>query len=139
MSEIKGQSRVVIENVQPQVDGGQYPAKFTVGEFVNVSADIFSDGHDHIRAHVLFRKETSESWSTLELKHQVNDSWAASFQVTEKGFYFFTVRAWVDHLETWYDGFWPLDHCAHISHAHGVRKPAKLCSIRASSYWMRIE
>lgn len=105
MSEIKGQARVIIENVQPQVDGGQYPAKFTVGEFVRVSADIFGDGHDHIRAQVLFRNETSESWTTLELKHQVNDNWAASFQLHEKGFYFFTIRAWVDHLETWYDGF----------------------------------
>ena len=27
----KGQSRVVIENVQPQVDGGFYPSKRTVG------------------------------------------------------------------------------------------------------------
>lgn len=105
MSEIKGQARVIIENVQPQVDGGFYPAKFTVGDSVKVSADIFGDGHDHIRAQVLFKKETNESWSTLELKPQWNDNWAASFQVTEKGFYFFTIRAWVDHFETWYDGF----------------------------------
>src|SRR5687768_7392128 len=105
MSEIKGQARVIIENVQPQVDGGHYPAKFTVGEFVKVTAEIFGDGHDHIRAQVLFKKETSESWSTLELKPQWNDNWAATFQVTDKGFYFFTIRAWVDHFETWYDGF----------------------------------
>lgn len=105
MSEIKGQARVIIENVQPQIDGGQYPAKFTVGESVNVSADIFGDGHDHIRAQVLFRKETSESWSTLEMKPQWNDRWGARFQVTGKGFYFFTIRAWVDHFDTWHDGF----------------------------------
>ena len=105
MSQIKGQSRVIIENVQPQVDGGNYPAKFTVGEFVNVSADIFGDGHDHIRAQVLFKRETNESWSTLELRPQWNDNWTASFHVAEKGFYFFTIRAWVDHFETWYDGF----------------------------------
>jgi starch synthase (maltosyl-transferring) len=105
MSEIKGQARVIIENVQPQVDGGLYPAKFTVGDSVKVSADIFGDGHDHIRAQVLYKKETNESWSTLEMKPQWNDNWAASFAVTEKGFYFFTVRAWIDHFETWYDGF----------------------------------
>lgn len=105
MSEIKGQARVVIENVQPQVDGGHYPAKFTVGEFVKVTADIFADGHDHLRAQVLFRNATSESWSVLELKHQSNDTWAASFQVAEKGFHLFTIRAWVDHFETWHDGF----------------------------------
>lgn len=105
MSEIKGQARVIIENVQPQVDGGHYPAKSTIGEFVKVTADIFSDGHDHIRAQVLYKKESSESWSVRELKHESNDTWSASFQVTEKGFFFFTIRAWVDHLETWYDGF----------------------------------
>lgn len=105
MSDIKGQARVIIENVRPQVDGGLYPAKFTVGDFVKVSADIFGDGHDHIRAQVLFKRESSESWSTLELKPQSNDNWAASFQVCEKGFYFFTIRAWIDHFETWHDGF----------------------------------
>lgn len=105
MREIKGQARVIIENVQPQVDGGNYPSKYSVGERVTVSADIFGDGHDHIRAQVLYRKETSESWSILELKHQSNDTWTASFQATEKGYYLFTVRAWIDHFETWYDGF----------------------------------
>ena len=105
MSEIKGQARVVIENVQPQVDNGLFPAKFTIDDLIRVSADIFGDGHDHIRAQVLYKKEASESWSILELKHQTNDNWAASFQVTEKGFYFFTIRAWIDHFETWFDGF----------------------------------
>ena len=104
MSEIKGQARVIIENVQPQIDGMLYPAKATVGEIIRVTADIFGDGHDHIRAQVLYKHETSESWTVRELKHQYNDNWFASFQVTEKGFYFFTIRAWVDHFETWYDG-----------------------------------
>ncbi|MEX1240302.1 MAG: alpha-1,4-glucan--maltose-1-phosphate maltosyltransferase, partial [Cyclobacteriaceae bacterium] len=113
MSEIKGQARVIIENVQPQIDGGHYPAKFTAGEFVRVTADIFGDGHDHLRAQVLFKHEKNESWSTLELKHQSNDNWAASFQVTEKGFYLFTVRAWADHFETWYDGFKKKEEAAH--------------------------
>ena len=99
-----GQSRVIIENVQPQVDGG-YPAKRTVGESVQVSADIFGDGHDHIRAHVLYRKEDSKSWDVKEMIHRGNDVWTASFSVLEKGTYVFTIRAWVDHLETWYDGF----------------------------------
>ncbi len=105
MSERKGQARAIIENVQPQVDGGHYPAKYTVGEFVRVTADIFGDGHDHIRAQVLYRKASSESWSTRELKPEWNDTWSASFQVTEKGYHLFTIQAWIDHFETWYDGF----------------------------------
>ncbi len=52
---MQGKARVIIENVQPQVDGGLYPAKRTVGETVEVSASIFGDGHDHIRAAVLYK------------------------------------------------------------------------------------
>lgn len=105
MSEIRGQARVIIENVQPQVEGGLYPAKFTIGEFVDVTADVFGDGHDHIRAQLLYRHERNEAWTILEMHHQGNDAWAAAFEVKTKGYYLFTVRAWVDHFETWYDGF----------------------------------
>jgi starch synthase (maltosyl-transferring) len=105
MSFTKGQSRVVIENVQPQVDGGLYPAKRTIGEYVTVTADIFGDGHDHIRGQLLYKKQGAGAWTILELKATYNDSWYASFPVTERGNYVFTVRAWIDHLETWYDGF----------------------------------
>jgi starch synthase (maltosyl-transferring) len=102
---LKGQSRVIIENVQPQVDGGLYPAKRTVGEYVEVTADIFGDGHDHLRARLLYKKEGEKNWNTLELKHLYNDIWSASFRVQYKGIYVFTIAAWVDHLDTWYDGF----------------------------------
>lgn len=102
---MNGQSRVIIENVQPQVDGGLYPAKRTVGERVDVTANIFGDGHDHIRAQVLYKKDGSSAWRVVELVHQVNDEWTASFYVTEQGHYTFTIKAWIDHLETWYDGF----------------------------------
>jgi starch synthase (maltosyl-transferring) len=101
---MNGQSRVIIENVQPQVDGGLYAAKRTVGENVDVSADIFGDGHDHIRAHVLYKKEEEPNWKSVELKHSYNDIWLASFIAAEKGVYVFTVAAWIDHFETWYDG-----------------------------------
>lgn len=100
-----GQIRVIIENVQPQVDGGLYPAKRTVGESVDVTADIFGDGHDHLRAHLLYRKEGEKEWSSREMHQSYNDAWHGSFKVTEKGYYEFTLIAWVDHFDTWYDGF----------------------------------
>jgi starch synthase (maltosyl-transferring) len=103
--DLKGQSRVVIENVQPQIDEGLYPAKRTVGERVDVSADIFVDGHDHIRARLLYKKEGAGKWKELEMTHAFNDEWRAAFYVEEKGIYRFTLQAWVDHFETWYDGF----------------------------------
>ena len=96
---------MIIENVQPQVDGGLYPAKRTPGERVDVTADIFGDGHDHIRAHVLYKKKGAPDWTVLEMHHTGNDHWHAVFITTEKGEYTFTVMAWIDHFETWYDGF----------------------------------
>lgn len=105
MDLIKGQSRVVIENVQPEVDGGAYPARRTVGERVNVYASIFGDGHDLIRARLLYKKEGATTWETTAFRHTLNDEWFGFFQVAEKGNYLFTIEAWIDHFETWYEGF----------------------------------
>ncbi|HEX6892000.1 MAG TPA: maltotransferase domain-containing protein, partial [Chryseolinea sp.] len=105
MIKVKGKSRVVIENVQPQIDQGLYPAKRTIGERVDVTADIFGDGHDHLRAQVLYRKQHDHHWHHVEMKPGYNDNWWASFYVPEKTVYVFTVQAWIDHFDTWYDGF----------------------------------
>lgn len=100
-----GKKRVIIENVQPVVDGGLYPAKRTIGETVNVTASIFGDGHDHIRAELLYKKKGATKWNSIELLPTFNDEWSASFRVVEKGIYVFNITAWVDHFDTWYDGF----------------------------------
>jgi starch synthase (maltosyl-transferring) len=102
---MQGKSRVVIENVQPLVDGGLYPAKRTVGETVQVSASIFGDGHDHIRASLLYKKVGATKWNSIELQPTYNDEWQATFKVEELGKYVFTIHAWIDHFDTWYDGF----------------------------------
>ncbi|MEZ4972263.1 MAG: alpha-1,4-glucan--maltose-1-phosphate maltosyltransferase [Cyclobacteriaceae bacterium] len=104
MTKNQGQSRVIIENVQPQVDGGLYPAKRTVGEMLEVSADIFADGHDHIRADVLYKQEGEKEWTRKGMTHRGNDSWVCAIQLDKQVNYLFTVEAWIDHFETWYDG-----------------------------------
>lgn len=98
-------ARVLIENVQPQVEGGLYPAKRTVQERIDISAHIFTDGHDHIRAEVLYKASDDTDWRRLALKPVGNDEWCASFYPVQKGRYVFKVLAWIDHFETWYDGF----------------------------------
>jgi len=102
---MQGKARVIIENVQPLVDGGLFPAKRTIGETVQVSASIYADGHDHLRACVLYRKSGEDHWNTVELQPTYNDDWQATFKVEEQGTYFFTIHAWIDHFNTWYDGF----------------------------------
>ena len=46
---------VVIENLQPLIDGGRYPIKRIVGEDLVVEADIFKDGHDVVAAILKWR------------------------------------------------------------------------------------
>ena len=93
--------RVIIEGIQPEIDGGRFPIKRSMGESVEVEADIFTDGHDIISALLLYRRETDEAWKGIFMKPLVNDRWRASFEVEEIGRYFYTIQAWVDRFMTW--------------------------------------
>ncbi len=42
--------RIVIEDIRPQVDCGQFTARAVAGETVPVSATIFRDGHNEVVA-----------------------------------------------------------------------------------------
>jgi starch synthase (maltosyl-transferring) len=96
-----GARRVVIENITPQVDGGRFPAKRTVGDRVAVEADVFTDGHDSVACVLLHRAEESAQWRSTAMAPLGNDRWRACFDVSKPGRYRYTVEAWVDHLETW--------------------------------------
>jgi len=96
-----GRCRAVIENVQPAVDGGRYPAKRVIGDRVEVRADIFTDGHDALRCLLQYRKKGSRVWNESDMRLIDNDRWRGSFDVTELGRYQFTVAAWVDHFLSW--------------------------------------
>lgn len=94
-------SRVIIEGVSPEVDGGRFPAKRTIGETLPVEADIHADGHDVLAAVLRYRKAPGGEWSEVEMRPLVNDRWTASFALTEQGFYEYTIQAWVDWFATW--------------------------------------
>ena len=96
--------RVVIENIAPQVDCGRFPAKRAIGESVAVEADVFADGHDAVAAILLYRHEGSADWISVPMTPIGNDRWRAAFAVKLLGRYFYTVTAWVDHLESWRHG-----------------------------------
>ncbi|MCB0705466.1 MAG: alpha-1,4-glucan--maltose-1-phosphate maltosyltransferase [Saprospiraceae bacterium] len=98
-------NRVIIENVRPELENGHYFIKRIQGERVNIQADIFSDGHDVIRASLYFRLSGKKNWEESFLVPLGNDSWAASFTPTETGFYEYKLEAWMDHLQTWLEGF----------------------------------
>ncbi|MGX5691440.1 alpha-1,4-glucan--maltose-1-phosphate maltosyltransferase [Arcticibacter tournemirensis] len=104
MIQSNGRKRVVISNVSPQIEGGQYPAKAVENETITVSADVFSDGHDEIDARVLFKHQDEQEWSSASMAFTVNDCWVAVLKLETKGFYQFKVQGWVDHFTTWQKG-----------------------------------
>jgi starch synthase (maltosyl-transferring) len=99
--ELEGRRRVAIESVSPEIDGGRFPARRTVGESVTVEADIFADGHDALRAVLRHRHEASTIWVETPMLPLLNDRWRGEFALTELGRYLFTFEGWVDHFETW--------------------------------------
>ncbi|MFW6288430.1 MAG: maltotransferase domain-containing protein [Spirochaetota bacterium] len=96
--------RTVIENVQPSVDGGRYPAKRVVGDSVPIRAVIYADGHDLIRAVARYRRSGEDRYEEVELLPLGNDAWLGHFSVTELGSWEFVIEAWIDHFDTWVDG-----------------------------------
>ncbi len=94
-------SRVAIENVTPEIDGGLFALKRAVGEQVTVEADIFADGHDVLSAVVKYRPDTSPDWQEIPMEFLVNDRWRAEFAVAQTGIYLYTVEAWADHFLSW--------------------------------------
>ncbi|NBC83744.1 MAG: DUF3416 domain-containing protein [Bacteroidetes bacterium] len=97
-----GRQRVIIENVKPEINHGQFPIKRVVGDHVIVSADIFSDSHDVISAELVYKHLSATAWTHVEPDHLVNDHWEGSFITQKKGIYFYTIQAWVDRFKTWH-------------------------------------
>ena len=113
--------RVVIEHIRPQVDGGRFPAKRSVGEPVVVRADIFADGHDVLAAVVRDHpaRPVAQGFSPasghgvspasepiwretpMQLVESGTDEWIAEFSVHHIGWHEFQVIAWVDRFLTW--------------------------------------
>jgi starch synthase (maltosyl-transferring) len=93
--------RVVIENVRPEIDGGRFPIKRTSGEKVEVTADIFADGHDLLGAQLLYRTHSRTEWSMQPMRELVNDAWTGEFRISAQERHFYTIRAWPDAFKSW--------------------------------------
>jgi len=97
--------RIRIEHPNPIVDGGRFPTKRCAGDVVEVSADIFRDGHEVLKAVVRYRAPGAEEWLEGPLQHidahLRGDRWAGSFTVDTIGDWTWTIEAWVDPFAAW--------------------------------------
>ena len=98
------QTRIVIENVQPQLDAGAFFIKRVVGQTVTVTADIFPDGHDVVECCVKYKHENDKAWQEVRMVHTGNDAWSGTFNLDKQGFYSYCVEGWVDYALNWQHG-----------------------------------
>jgi starch synthase (maltosyl-transferring) len=93
--------RIQIQRVTPQIDGGKYAVKRTVGDTVEVTARIFRDGHEALGAAVRYKAAGATRWQESPLQPLGNDEWTGSFVVDAPGSWGFRIEAWVDRVASW--------------------------------------
>ena len=94
-------ARIQIQRVWPMLDCARYPAKRSLGDEVEVWADVFSDGHDVLRAVVRYRAPGARTFLERPMEPAGNDRWHGSFPVSELGRWQYTVTAWIDRWASW--------------------------------------
>ena len=113
---MQNQSRIVIENIAPQINQGTVDIKRVVDEIVNVTADVLVDGHDVLQANLLFKHEKDNKWSQIRMTPTFNDEYLAIFQTSKQGYYSYKIEGWVDYALNWQHGLGrKIDDSQHVS------------------------
>ncbi len=94
---------IVIQDVTPELDDGRYPVKREVGDVLEVTAEVFRDGHDKLRAVILYRRKQDKEWqeAPMTLVNPGLDRWSGTVVLTENTSYVYTIEAWTDAYESW--------------------------------------
>jgi starch synthase (maltosyl-transferring) len=102
--------RAIVERVLPQIDGGRFPVKRTLGEAVDVTVNVFADGHDALVVILRDRsvpasdsEATNAGWqeTPMALVAPGTDQYAARFVPRDLAWHEYAIVAWVDHFQTW--------------------------------------
>ena len=104
---------IIIEHVYPELNAGLYPVKREVGDQLEVSADIFKEGHDLIGAVLRYKKVGDGDWQETPMHHLDNDRWGGSITLTDNTRYLYTIGAYVRTFATWRE---------ELEKKHGVQK-----------------
>jgi starch synthase (maltosyl-transferring) len=100
-------ARTRINRPAPSLDGGRYPPKRCVGDTVKVSADIFRDGHEIMRAVIRYKAPGGRRWLEAPMHpvdaHHNGVRWEGEFTVETPGSWQFSIQVWNDVFATWRD------------------------------------
>ena len=92
---------VVIENLAPLLDGGRYPLKRVIDQELEISADVFKDGHDRVAAVLKWRPARAQEWWETPMTAGENDRWSGIAHFVENAEYELTIEAWGDEFRSW--------------------------------------
>lgn len=95
-------NRCIIRNVKPQLENGKYYIKRVAGESVTVSATIFTDSDESVKAVLAYKHISDTTWSEVPMKLIEQDKFEAEFTVEKTGFYHYKILAWCDELQSWH-------------------------------------
>lgn len=86
-------TRIVIDQVSPNVDDGRFPVKLILGRALSVQATVFMDGHTPLCASLLWRPADKAQWQSCAMRPLGNDRWEGQFEPERLGRYYYAVKA----------------------------------------------
>ena len=94
--------RIAVTDVHPVVDGGDFPARATEGELLEVRATVFREGHDLVGATAILRgPDRYVARAHLDLEIPGIDLFTGYVRVGPPGAYTLQVEGWADPVATW--------------------------------------
>ncbi|MFF0577040.1 alpha-1,4-glucan--maltose-1-phosphate maltosyltransferase [Streptosporangium saharense] len=95
--------RIPIQDIQPTVECGRYPAKAAAGETFEITAVVFREGHDAVAAGVVLTNPDGVRGPLLPMRELApgTDRWGVEVTLPAEGEWSFRVEAWGDPMATW--------------------------------------
>jgi starch synthase (maltosyl-transferring) len=123
--------RLAVEMPSPCVDNGRFAARRTVGDLVEVEADIIADSHDKLAVMLQWRGPGEDTWHETPMRLLVNDRWTAAFPLQQLGVHYYSIQAWRDAYATFADEL-TKKYAAGVSIALELREGAALVAKAAA-------
>ena len=95
------EQEIIVENIQPALDGGLTPAKGQAGLVQKVSCKAYAHGTRIIASQVDYLAPGSRRWRSEMLTPGPDDTFTGWFPLPKSGIYKFRITAWYDDLRTW--------------------------------------